>query len=107
MGTGLDNVAGTLSGFATLGCSVNPGKSTCTSSEVVVAPEHGVRDFGGFAELGLPLSRWFNANPKGYNAGWQLYVHAGKDQLVHKDAAMQVGLLDGAGPSDQNTTSYA
>jgi hypothetical protein len=64
-----------------------------------VIPEHGVRAYGGFAELGLPLSRWFNANPKGYNAGWQFYLHAGKDQLVHRDAAMQLGLLDAAGPN--------
>jgi hypothetical protein len=99
LGTGLDNVAGTLSGFAVLGCNVNPGKGTCASGDVAVAPEHGVRAYGGFAELGLPLSRWFNANPKGYNAGWQLFLHAGKDQLVHKDAAMQLGLLDGAGPN--------
>jgi hypothetical protein len=99
LGTGTDNVAGTLSGFAVLGCSVNPGSGKCTASEVVVAPEHGVRAYGGFAEVGLPLSRWFNANPKGYNAGWQLYVHAGKDQLVHRDAAMQLGLLDGVGPN--------
>jgi hypothetical protein len=99
LGTGVDNVAGTLSGFALLGCSVNPGGGTCPSSKVVVAPEHGVRAYGGFVELGLPLSRWFNANPKGYNAGWQLYLHAGKDQLVHRDAAMQLGLLDEAGPN--------
>jgi len=33
----------------------------------------------------LPLSRWFNADPKGHNAGWQLYLHAGKDQAVNKD----------------------
>jgi hypothetical protein len=99
LGTGLDNVAGTLSGFAALGCSVNPGTGSCSSGDVVVAPEHGVRAYGGFAELGLPLSRWFNANPKGYNAGWQLYLHAGKDQLVHRDAAMQLGLLDAAGPN--------
>jgi hypothetical protein len=51
--------------------------------------------YGGFAELGLPLSRCFNANQKGYNAGWQLYLHAGKDQLVHRDAAMQLGLHAG------------
>ena len=82
-----------------LGCNVNPGTGTCASGAVVVAPEHGVRAYGGFAEVGLPLSRWFNANPKGYNAGWQLYLHAGKDQLVHRDAAMQLGLLDGAGPN--------
>jgi hypothetical protein len=99
LGTGVDNVAGTLSGFALLGCKINPGAGTCPSSDIVVAPEHGVRAYGAFAELGLPLSRWFNANPKGYNAGWQLYLHAGKDQLVHRDAAMQLGLLDGAGPN--------
>jgi hypothetical protein len=99
LGTGIDNVAGTLSGFALLGCKVNPGAGTCPSSDVVVAPEHGVRAYGAFAELGLPLSRWFNANPKGYNAGWQLYLRTGKDQLVHRDAAMQLGLLDGAGPN--------
>ena len=99
LGTGLDNVAGTLSGFALLGCNVNPGTATCPSGNVAIAPEHGVRAYGGFAELGLPLSRWFSANPNGYNAGWQLYFHAGEDQLVHKDAAMQLGLLDGAGPN--------
>jgi hypothetical protein len=99
LGTGVDNVAGTLSGFALLGCSANPGAGSCPPSDVVAAPEHGVRAYGGFVELGLPLSRWFNANPKGYNAGWQFYLHAGKDQLVHRDAAMQLGLLDGAGPN--------
>jgi hypothetical protein len=99
LGTGVDNVAGTLSGFALLGCKVNPGAGICPSGDVVVAPEHGVRAYGAFAELGLPLSRWFSANPKGYNAGWQLYLHAGKDQLVRRDAAMQLGLLDGAGPN--------
>jgi hypothetical protein len=99
LGTGIDNVAGTLSGFALLGCNINPGGETCPAAHVAVAPEHGVRAYGGFVELGLPLSRWFNANPKGYNAGWQLYLHAGKDQLVHRDAAMQLGLLDGAGPN--------
>ncbi len=99
LGTGADNVAGTLSGFALLGCKVNSGAGTCAPGDVVVAPEHGVRAYGGFAELGLPLSRWFNANPKSYNAGWQLYLHAGKDQLVHRDASMQLGLLDGAGPN--------
>ncbi len=33
----------------------------------------------------MPISRWFNANPKGHNAGWQLYLDIGKDQVVHKD----------------------
>jgi hypothetical protein len=57
-----------------------------TPSGTVIAPEKPVRAFGGFAELGLPLSRWFHANPAGHNAGWQLILHAGKDQVVHADA---------------------
>jgi hypothetical protein len=44
-----------------------------------------IRAFGGFVNLGLPLSRWFNADPKGHNGGWQLYFHMGKDQVVHSD----------------------
>jgi hypothetical protein len=52
---------------------------------VVIAPQKPIRTFGGFVNLGLPISRWFNADPKGHNAGWALYLHAGKDQVVHKD----------------------
>jgi hypothetical protein len=51
----------------------------------VVAPERPIRAFGGFINLGLPLSRWFNADPKGHNGGWQVYFHIGKDQVVHSD----------------------
>ena len=36
---------------------------------VVIAPQRPVRAYGGFAELGLPLSRWFHADPAGHNAG--------------------------------------
>jgi hypothetical protein len=57
---------------------------TCSGS-IVVAPQRPIRAFGGFVNLGLPLSRWFNADPKGHNAGWQLYLHMGKDQVVHND----------------------
>jgi hypothetical protein len=57
----------------------------------VVAPQKPIRSFGGFVNLGLPLSRWFNADPKGHNGGWALYFHMGKDQVVHKD------LLNAAG----------
>lgn len=55
------------------------------TGQVVVAPQKPVRSFGGFINLGLPLSRWFNANPKGHNAGWQLYFDLGKDQVLEKD----------------------
>ena len=57
----------------------------CPTGDVVVAPQRPIRAFGGFVNVGLPLSRWFNANPKGHNAGWQLYFDLGKDQVVHKD----------------------
>jgi len=33
-----------------------------------------------------------NADPKGRNAGWQLYLHAGKDQVVHRDLARANGV---------------
>ena len=93
-GEGVDNVSGVLSGFSLLGCTVNPEDGPCPVGKAAVAPEHGVRAYGGFVELGLPLSRLFNANPKGHNAGWQLYLHVGKDQLVHRDAAMQLGVVN-------------
>ncbi len=73
-------------GAPALGCTgtLSEDGTTCSGS-VVVAPERPIRAFGGFVNLGLPLSRWFNANPKGHNAGWQLYLHAGKDQVVSRD----------------------
>ena len=58
---------------------------TNSAGQVVVAPQRPIRSFGGFINLGLPLSRWFNANPRGHNAGWSLYFDVGKDQVVHRD----------------------
>ncbi len=58
---------------------------TNAAGQVVVAPQRSIRSFGGFLNLGLPLSRWFNADPKGHNAGWQLYLDIGKDQVVNRD----------------------
>ncbi len=82
-------------GGAVLGCSgvftpsggpvvngITPG--TCGGS-VVVAKQRPIRAFGGFVQVGLPLSRWFNADPKGHNAGWQLLFTFGKDQVNDRD----------------------
>jgi hypothetical protein len=55
------------------------------TSLVAVAPQKPIRSFGGFLNLGLPVSRWFNADPKGRMGGWQVYLHIGKDQVVHRD----------------------
>jgi len=85
--SGLTNIQGP---FETLdgGCLVAAGCAvlgTNASGQVVVAPQKPIHAFGGFVNLGLPLSRWFKADPKGRNAGWQLFLHMGKDQVVAAD----------------------
>jgi hypothetical protein len=52
----------------------------------VVAPQRPVRGQGGFVQLGFPLSRTFNADPKGRNAGWTSYLYYGYDQASARDA---------------------
>jgi len=41
---------------------------------------------GGFIELDFPLSRIFNANPEGHNAGWLLHAQWGTDRAKYTDA---------------------
>jgi hypothetical protein len=55
------------------------------SGQMVVAPQRPVRSQGGFAQLGLPLSRIFNADPEGRNSGWSLYALYGIDQAKTRD----------------------
>jgi hypothetical protein len=72
-------------GGAVLGCTAALVAGACPTGDAVVAPQRPIRAFGGFVQLGLPLSRWFNADPKGHNAGWQLHFTLGKDQAVDRD----------------------
>lgn len=51
-----------------------------------VAPQRPVRAQGGFIQFGFPLSRIFNADPKGRNAGWTAFVYYGDDQATARDA---------------------
>src|SRR6267142_1939212 len=51
-----------------------------------VAPQRPVRGQGGFIQLGFPLSRIFDADPKGRNAGWTGYLYYGYDQATARDA---------------------
>jgi len=96
-------------GGAVLGCSgvftptggpvvngITPG--TCGGT-VEVAKQRPIRGFGGFVQVGLPLSRWFNADPKGHNAGWQLLFTMGKDQVNNHDLNNPgfVGAYNGGG----------
>jgi len=55
------------------------------SGTPVAAPQLPVRGYGGFVQVGFPLSRWFNAEPKGRNAGWQAYFAYGLDGAVAND----------------------
>jgi hypothetical protein len=51
-----------------------------------IAPQRPVRGRGGFAQLGFPLSRLVNADPKGRNAGWSAYLYYGFDEALPQDA---------------------
>ncbi|HEX6730781.1 MAG TPA: hypothetical protein VF074_12240, partial [Pyrinomonadaceae bacterium] len=51
-----------------------------------IAPQRPVRGQGGFLQLGFPLSRLFDADQKGRNAGWTAYVYYGYDQATARDA---------------------
>lgn len=51
-----------------------------------VAPQRPVRGQGGFIQFGFPLSRIFDADPKGRNAGWTAYLYYGFDQATARDA---------------------
>ena len=58
---------------------------TNAAGNAVVAPQRAVRSRGGFVNLGFPLSRIFNANPSGRNAGWSLYFTYGEDFAKARD----------------------
>jgi hypothetical protein len=84
--TGLTNIQGPfVTTDGTLAAAGTALLGTNSAGQVVVAPQKPVRSFGGFVNIGFPLSRWFNADPKGHNAGWQLYFDMGKDQVVNRD----------------------
>jgi len=51
----------------------------------VVAPQRPVRAQGGFVQFGFPLSRIFDADPKGRNAGWTAYLYYGGDEALARD----------------------
>jgi hypothetical protein len=73
---------------------------TNAAGDAVVAPQKAVRGYGGFIQAGFPLSRWFNADPKGRNAGWQAYYEYGIDAAVANDFRIAKGITAtvGGGP---------
>ncbi len=97
------NQAGGLTSIAD-GFSVDRASTvlfgTNAAGQAVAAPQLPVRGYGGFVQLGMPLSRWFNADPKGRNAGWQAYVEYGIDAANANDFRLAKGVsaTEGAGP---------
>src|ERR1017187_4179122 len=69
-------------------------------ANAVVAPQRSVRGYGGFVQAGFPISRWFHADPKGRNAGWQAYVEYGIDAPNANDFKLAKGInaTTGGGP---------
>jgi hypothetical protein len=61
------------------------------NGQPVVAEQNPVRGYGGFINLGFPLSRIFGADPKGRNAGWTAYLHYGFDAAVARDVRRLLG----------------
>jgi hypothetical protein len=51
-----------------------------------IAPQLPVRGRGGFLQLGFPLSRLLDADPKGRNAGWSAFLYYGFDEALPQDA---------------------
>jgi len=98
LGTGLVNT----NGAGPVACNINPTNcpqtfSIDTSNPNVffgfnpvtghwqVMPQHPMRAMGGLTQLSFPLSRIFNANPVGRNAGWVLAFTYGTDQAKARD----------------------
>lgn len=66
------------------------GWSAATSSWRVI-PQRPFRAVGGQTQISFPLSRLFNANPAGRNAGWVLAFTAGTDQVKRRDILASTG----------------
>lgn len=79
--TGLSNLAT----VASIDGSSNIVFGTTADGVQVIAPERPLRTEGGFAQLGLPLSRLLRARASGRNAGWVLYMLYGVDQVKTRD----------------------
>jgi hypothetical protein len=85
------NCAPSIDGSAVLQFGVSPSNGAfCaaipgSTSFACPVPQLPVRTRGGFGELNFPLSRIFNAEPTGRNAGWTLTLHYGTDQPFYND----------------------
>ena len=61
------------------------------NGQPVIANQRPVRGQGGFINLGIPLSRLFDADPKGRMAGFTAYLHYGYDEAAARDVRQILG----------------
>ncbi|MBO0723167.1 MAG: hypothetical protein J2P41_20255, partial [Blastocatellia bacterium] len=64
-----------------------------------IAQQYPVRGQGGFINLGIPLSRIFNAEAAGRQAGWTAYLHYGFDSAFARDVR-HIAMTGNRGKSD-------
>ncbi len=64
------------------------GGTPATIASAIAVPQGVVRSQGGFAEIGIPLSRIAHADPTGRNAGWTMTLHYGLDSVFSRDARL-------------------
>jgi hypothetical protein len=95
---GTATLLGTATSFSgrsiSFGCAGGTGPA-CTGGTVVHSNLEPVMGQGGFAQLGIPLSRVFGADPEsraGFG-GWSMYFTYGVDSAFAKDARRANGLL--------------
>lgn len=61
------------------------------NGQPVIADQNAIRGYGGFINLGIPLSRVFGVNPTSRMAGWTAYLHYGLDAAVSSDVRRLLG----------------
>ena len=90
-GTGVSESGRSIS-FGCAGGTTTAGVLDCSNTPVTAAILQPVAGYGGFTELSFPLSRIFNANPEGHNAGWVLHLQYGTDRAKASDTRHGNGL---------------
>jgi hypothetical protein len=80
---------------------------TNSTGAAVFAPQRPVRASGAFINVAFPLSRIFNADPSGRNAGWQLHLHYAFDQTKTRDVLSAAGHPRLGNPRSKNDLAAA
>jgi hypothetical protein len=91
--------------FGCAGGAVTAGAFSCNGTPIVPSTLEPIRGQGGFAEMTFPLSRIFNANPEGRNAGWTFHMIYGTDRANADDVRHTGG--NGLARSDYDSANIS